>query len=388
MTPTGAADARAAVSGESIPKRENRPGYPCRSPPAPCRSPRTGACSPEVRCAPGLHPLVSVRGIMTRTTYTAVTALIVSLLTNVRYAHAQTLRSSNDRHSNVNAKGGGHLGVDSTVGEILRHPAFAGFSRLILPWDDRDYEEQMPLSRIASLLPYHSHVDPETVTNALNRMIDDAARGQTVFYSFYTETQQKQQPARKNTGLFFFRGRTGAPFAVISPGGGFSTSVRSTKAFRTPRRSAARDTTHSCSVTAQGTAARSQPRIWRLRSHTFFTTRRRWVSAPVATRCGEVRLERGWRPRSVRMERRDSVGVTFPGRRPLSWRTRRIRITRPPSPPRLLWSASRTALLRRPPWKEGCSAAQVRHGGGVSEVRESRSRIRPRHRHDCRGMGA
>lgn len=82
---------------------------------------------------------------MTRTTYTAVTALIVSLLTNARCAHAQTLASSNDRHSNVNAKGGGHLGVDSTVGEILRHPAFAGFSRLIFPWDDRDYAEQMPI---------------------------------------------------------------------------------------------------------------------------------------------------------------------------------------------------------------------------------------------------
>jgi acetyl esterase/lipase len=122
----------------------------------------------------------------------------------------------------VNAKGGGHLSVQSTIGDILRHSAFAGFSRLLLPWDDRVYERQMPLARIASLLPYHSHVDPETVANALNRMIDDAARGQTVFYSFYSETQQKQQPERANTGLFFFRGRPGAPFAVISPGGGFS----------------------------------------------------------------------------------------------------------------------------------------------------------------------
>jgi acetyl esterase/lipase len=80
----------------------------------------------------------------------------------------------------------------------------------------------MPLTRIASLLPYHSHVDPETVANGLNRMIDDAARGQTVFYSFYSETQKKQQPDRANTGLFFFRGKPGATFAVISPGGGFS----------------------------------------------------------------------------------------------------------------------------------------------------------------------
>ena len=29
------------------------------------------------------------------------------------------------------------LRVDSTVGELLEHPAFAGFGRLLLPWDDR-----------------------------------------------------------------------------------------------------------------------------------------------------------------------------------------------------------------------------------------------------------
>jgi len=46
--------------------------------------------------------------------------------------------------------------------------------------------------------------------------------GVQVFYRFYSETQMSQQPAQRNTGLFFFRGRPGAPFAVVSPGGGFS----------------------------------------------------------------------------------------------------------------------------------------------------------------------
>ncbi len=87
----------------------------------------------------------------------------------------------------------------------------------MLPWDDRAYDEHMPLTRIGSLLPYHSHVDPETVTGALNRMIDDADNGNTVFYRFYAEAQRREEPARSNTGLFFFRGRPGAPFAVISP---------------------------------------------------------------------------------------------------------------------------------------------------------------------------
>jgi len=138
------------------------------------------------------------------------TALLFPLLMNVLPAHAQTGGS------------GGHLTPQSTIGDILRHPAFAGFGHLILPWDDRTYDEGLRLTEIGSLLPYHTHVDTETVTNALNRMIDDASSGKTVFYRFYSEAQMQQQPARKHTGLFFFRGSPGAPFAGICPGGGFS----------------------------------------------------------------------------------------------------------------------------------------------------------------------
>jgi acetyl esterase/lipase len=124
--------------------------------------------------------------------------------------------------SEVSGSRGGHLNARSTIGDIVRHPSFAGFGDLILPWDGRPYDESMPLTRIGSLLPYHSHVDPEVVASALNRVIDDTADGKTVFYRFYTEAQRQEQPARARTGLFFLRGRPGAPFAVISPGGGFS----------------------------------------------------------------------------------------------------------------------------------------------------------------------
>jgi acetyl esterase/lipase len=115
-----------------------------------------------------------------------------------------------------------HLTTSDRIRDLLNHPAFAGFGRLLLPWDDRVVDEDMPLSMIGSLLPYHSHVDPEVVVRALNRMIDDVDRGQPVFFDFYTESQKRDQPAMKHAGLFFFRGRPGAPFAVVSPGGGFA----------------------------------------------------------------------------------------------------------------------------------------------------------------------
>lgn len=116
----------------------------------------------------------------------------------------------------------GHLTIHHRIRDVLEHPAFAGHARLVLPWDDRTYDEDMPLSDIGSLLPYHSHVDPEVVVDSLNRMIDDVGSGKTVFFDFYTEAQKRSDPSKRHTGLFFFRGRPGAPFALVAPGGGFA----------------------------------------------------------------------------------------------------------------------------------------------------------------------
>jgi len=114
-----------------------------------------------------------------------------------------------------------HLGLDDSVDDLLQHPAFAGFGRFLLPWDDRRYDLAMPLRNVGLLLPYHEHVDPVVVVSALNRMVDDASIGRTIFYDVYTTAQKEAEPSRKDAGLFFFRGKSGAPFAIIAPGGGF-----------------------------------------------------------------------------------------------------------------------------------------------------------------------
>jgi acetyl esterase/lipase len=147
---------------------------------------------------------------------------MLSLGLDVPGGRPQAGSSDTPGHATVSPNQSVHLDAKSTLRDLLRHPALAGFAHLILPWDDRAYDEQMPLARIGSLLPYHTHVDPETVATGLNRMIDDAASGKTVFYRLYSDAQARQQPAKNKTGLFFFRGRPGAPFAVIAPGGGYS----------------------------------------------------------------------------------------------------------------------------------------------------------------------
>ena len=115
-----------------------------------------------------------------------------------------------------------HLAVDDTIGNLLAHPAFAGFASRLLPWDGQSPDPAMRLHDIGRLLPYHRDVDPETVVAGLNRMIDEAAQGQRIFVDIYSEAERAANPGLEHTGLFFVRGRPGAPFAVIAAGGGFT----------------------------------------------------------------------------------------------------------------------------------------------------------------------
>jgi len=87
-----------------------------------------------------------------------------------------------------------HLSAESTIGDVIAHPAFAGFGRLILPWDNRNADGNMHLREISALLPYHSEANPTDVVTSLNRMIDDSSDGKTIFYDFYTEAQKKAEP--------------------------------------------------------------------------------------------------------------------------------------------------------------------------------------------------
>ena len=110
----------------------------------------------------------------------------------------------------------------SYVRDIVNHPAFKGFGERLLPLNDNSRYYNTTLSNVATLMPYHGHVVPDDVVEALNHMVDDATVGKTIFYDFYSEDEKRQDVTKENTGLFFFRGNPNAPFTIICPGGGFS----------------------------------------------------------------------------------------------------------------------------------------------------------------------
>ena len=92
-------------------------------------------------------------------------------------------------YSVQNHEGYNHLTTNNSIQDMVDHPAFEGFGELLLPRDDNAYDGDMLLNKVGSLMPFHSHVNPNSVVGAINTMIDDVNDGNTVFYSFYTEEQ-------------------------------------------------------------------------------------------------------------------------------------------------------------------------------------------------------
>ena len=115
-----------------------------------------------------------------------------------------------------------YLTTDNAIRDIVNHPAFEGFGELLMPRDENSDYYNTQLRNVASLMPYHSQVEPDIVLGAINNMINEVKDHKTIFYNFYTEREKQEEPSIEPTGLFFFRGKAGAPFAILCPGGGFS----------------------------------------------------------------------------------------------------------------------------------------------------------------------
>lgn len=71
------------------------------------------------------------------------------------------------------------------------------------------------------------------------------ARGEAVFYEIYAEADKRRDLGKRHTGIFMFKGRDNAPFAMIAPGGGFAYVGSLHEGFPIARRVAAQGYTPS-----------------------------------------------------------------------------------------------------------------------------------------------
>ena len=108
---------------------------------------------------------------------------------------------------------------NTEIETVKDDPVFGNYGRLIFPVDDW----YMSGSTLGDLqLTWYNNINPDETVEIVNTLWQRVKAGETVFYDIYTEEEKAEDPAKENTGLFFFRGDSGAKFAICNAGGGFA----------------------------------------------------------------------------------------------------------------------------------------------------------------------
>ena len=102
------------------------------------------------------------------------------------------------------------------INDVMNDAAFGDYGRLIFPvntgyWNGTTLEQLQ--------LTWYNHIDPDKTVEVCNYL---RAYADNCFIDIYTEAEKQANPELRNTGLFFFRGNSNAPFAICNAGGGFS----------------------------------------------------------------------------------------------------------------------------------------------------------------------
>ncbi len=111
---------------------------------------------------------------------------------------------------------------DSTVGEVLADSAFGDFGRLLFP-ADRSVPENATLSEVSSenVYVWYSGIQPKKTVEIVNFLKTRAESGEQIFFPIYSDKEIQADASKADTGLFYFGGRKGNPFAIMNAGGGF-----------------------------------------------------------------------------------------------------------------------------------------------------------------------
>lgn len=112
--------------------------------------------------------------------------------------------------------------ADTTIMDVINHPAFTGFGRFLFPTGSGMPSPSLTVRNANQMMTYHTHVEVSTTLDVITTLLARVDRGETIFYDIYTEAQKAADPSKRDTGLFLIRGEKNAPFGIINAGGAFS----------------------------------------------------------------------------------------------------------------------------------------------------------------------
>lgn len=109
---------------------------------------------------------------------------------------------------------------DTKVTDVINDEVFDGYGRLIFPVD-MQISDNLTLKNVNTILTWYSEINTDKTVEIVNYMKKKAGSGQQIFYDIYSDDEKKSDLDKQNTGLFFFKGNTGAKSAIVNAGGGF-----------------------------------------------------------------------------------------------------------------------------------------------------------------------
>lgn len=109
--------------------------------------------------------------------------------------------------------------VNTKISDVISDPVFEDYGRLIFPVNTGYYGGDT----LGSLhLTWYNYINPEKTVEIANYFKQNAQAGNQIFYDIYTEEEKAIDPAKRDTGLFLFRGNRGGKVAICNAGGGFA----------------------------------------------------------------------------------------------------------------------------------------------------------------------
>lgn len=111
--------------------------------------------------------------------------------------------------------------ADTKVLDVINDPVFEDYGRLMFPIN-KEISRDMTLKEAGRIMPRCSFVNPKRTVEIINSLKERAESGAQIFYDIYTNKEKFADSAKKNTGLFFFRGMPNERVAILSAGGGLS----------------------------------------------------------------------------------------------------------------------------------------------------------------------
>ena len=97
---------------------------------------------------------------------------------------------------------------DTKIREITQHPSFRGFGHLLFPLQLAFHpEETVQDVTDSNHFIWYSNLKTKTSLEVLNNLLERAQKNEQIFFPIYDEDEMVKDPSKRETGLFYFKGK-------------------------------------------------------------------------------------------------------------------------------------------------------------------------------------